>query len=176
MRPTSVLIVVAAFAAGVLVDRSSRTQAQEQNVLPALLTEVRGLRAAIEQMASAGPRVQLTLGRLQLQEQRINTMIRRLETVRDSLASAQREASQYQSQIAHSEALVREHTPGAPGEKDALDQVLVGLKSQLARASGEAQRLTAEESSIAGDIATEQARWTEFNQRLEELERALGKK
>ena len=54
----------------------------------ALLTEVRGLRHAMEQMAAAGPRVQLALGRLQLQEQRVNTLVRRLETVRDALSAA----------------------------------------------------------------------------------------
>src|SRR5947207_15875479 len=61
------------------------------DVLPALLVEVRGLRAAMEQMASAGPRIQLSVARLQLQEGRINTMLRRLEGVHDSLSTAQRE-------------------------------------------------------------------------------------
>ena len=37
-----------------------------QDTLAALLVEVRGLRAAMEQMASAGPRVQLAFGRLQM--------------------------------------------------------------------------------------------------------------
>ena len=49
---------------------------------PGLLTEVRGLRQAMEQMAASGPRVQLALGRLQLQEQRVNTMIRRRDAAR----------------------------------------------------------------------------------------------
>ena len=40
-----------------------QVQPQEED-LPALLVEVRGLRAAMEQMASAGPRVQLALGRV----------------------------------------------------------------------------------------------------------------
>jgi hypothetical protein len=60
-------------------------------VLPALLVEVKGLRAAMEQMAGAGPRVQLFVGRLQLQEDGIAGMVRRLDTVRDTLASARRE-------------------------------------------------------------------------------------
>ena len=61
------------------------------DVLPALLVEVKGLRAAMEQMAGAGPRVQLFVGRLQLQEGRITGMIRRLDTVRDQLVTARRE-------------------------------------------------------------------------------------
>ena len=86
-------LIVSAFAA-------ARGHAQEpQSVLPALLTEVRGLRAAMEQMASAGPRVQLALGRLQLQEQRINTLIMKLDSTRERLATAQREVVQNQQQL-----------------------------------------------------------------------------
>ena len=51
----------------------ARQAGQQPDVLNALLVEVRGLRSAMEQLAAAGPRVQLTMGRLQLQEQRINT-------------------------------------------------------------------------------------------------------
>src|ERR1051326_9024222 len=64
-------------------------QATGADVLPALLAEVRGLRVAMEQMASASAQSQLLVGRLQLQETRMTGMIRRLDTVRDSLASAE---------------------------------------------------------------------------------------
>ena len=37
-------------------------------------------------------------------------------------------------------------------------------------------RLAAEEIQLTQELATEQARWTEVNQRLDELERALGPK
>jgi hypothetical protein len=70
------------------------------DVLGALLTEVRGLRVAMEQVASSGPRVQLALGRLQLQEQRLNTMIRRVETVRDAIVAAEKVHSEFLRQIA----------------------------------------------------------------------------
>jgi hypothetical protein len=39
----------------------------------------------------------------------------------------------------------------------------------------EVQRLTAEETFLTPDIAAEQNRWSDFNQRLEELDRALGR-
>jgi hypothetical protein len=38
------------------------------------------------------------------------------------------------------------------------------------------QRLLTEESLLTQDISSEQNRWTEFNQRLEELERALARR
>jgi hypothetical protein len=70
------------FAVALLIVLGATTEGQtpqqpNQDTLGALLLEVRGLRSAIEQLASVGPRVQLAMGRLKLQEQRINTLVRR---------------------------------------------------------------------------------------------------
>ena len=59
----TIILVSAALLGG---SREGRAQGGTQpppDVLSALLIEVRGLREAMEQMASAGPRVQLALGR-----------------------------------------------------------------------------------------------------------------
>ena len=82
--------LIAAAGMGASLVTRAQSAPEQPDVLPALLSEVRGLRAAMEQMAVAGPRVQLALGRLQLQEQRINTLGRRLETVKANQESAQR--------------------------------------------------------------------------------------
>ena len=105
---------------------------QNDDVLTQLLTEVRGLRAAMEQVASAGPRAQVALGRLQLQEQRIATMHMRLASLRDSIRADDRGAHR--------------------------------------------SALKAEEAELEQQIAAEQGRWTDINQRLEELERTLGRR
>jgi hypothetical protein len=39
-----------------------------------------------------------------------------------------------------------------------------------------AQRAMADEAAMAGDLASEQTRWTDLNQRMEALEAALGAK
>jgi chromosome segregation ATPase len=154
--------------AGVVV-RGQSPSGAAPDVLTQLLTEVRGLRAAMEQMASAGPRVQLALGRLQLQEQRVNTMLRRMETVQANLQNAERELAQHQLQMKQFEDVVR-----AGGEDREEAQALAAqFKGQLTRATADVQRLQAEEAALSADITAEQARWTEINQRLEELERAL---
>ena len=133
MRTMALRFVAAAalLAVGAMTARAAGQSNRPANeeVLSALLTEVRGLRAAMEQMASAGPRIQLALGRLQLQEQRVTTMYMRLENVRDSIRA---------------------------------DDRGVHFKE-----------LKAEEALLRQEIATEQSRWSEINQRLEELERAL---
>jgi chromosome segregation ATPase len=171
MRTRAMLVV--GIAAIVAVIAVTRPRAQEQpGVLPALLVEVRGLRAAIEQMASAGPRVQLALGRLQLQEQRLNTLIMKLDATREKLANSQRQASQHQWQLTRLEAAAKE-APNAE-EREQANHMLTVLKGEIADSQTEVQRLTAEEASTASEIASEQNRWSEFNTRLEELERSLA--
>ena len=161
-----IVVVITAFAA-------TGGHAQEsQGILPALLSEVKGLRAAIEEMASAGPRVQLALGRLQLQEQRVNTLMARLQTVRDRLSSLHRQVAQQQHQVERFETTAKNN----PAEREEVEEMLAVFKGEITASSAEMQRLTVEEATIASDIAAEQARWTDINQRLEDLERALGRR
>jgi chromosome segregation ATPase len=145
--------------------------AQQPDVLVSLLSEVKGLRAAMEQMASAGPRIQLALGRLQLQEQRVATLVRRLDDVRSQLREVEGAAQETARQIAQLEESLRESHP-APMVRE-LEGQLAAMKAQNGAATAAYQRLTVDEAAVAAEVATEQGRWTEINQRLEELERAL---
>jgi chromosome segregation ATPase len=144
----------------------------QEDVLPALLVEVRGLRAAMEQMASAGPRVQLALGRVQLQEQRVNTLMRRLEDSRGHLAETQRKYEQVQQQLRGIEEMIRQPRPDGP-PLAALQAEQRDSERELARLVAEVQRITTETSVMEGDLATEQGRWIELNQRMEALEQSL---
>ncbi len=150
----------------------ARAQARNDDVLPALLTEVRGLRAAMEQMASGSTQAQVLIGRLQLQEGRVTSMVRRLDTVRDNLVAAQGQYAQIQgalSQLGHDD-------PADPVPQKDKDDLLSGLKAQVAAAKANVDRLSAEEMALTADIATEQQRWTAINQRLDDLERTLAKR
>jgi predicted nucleic acid-binding Zn-ribbon protein len=165
----------AAVLMGVLVQAGQAAPAtKNEDVLPALLAEVKGLRAAMEQMASAGPRIQLAVSRLQLTESRMNAMIRRLDSVRESLASEQRELENSQEGQKRLEAAMASGTP-MPGGED-LSQMLAHLKRELADHKSSVARLTVEEGQLTGDLAAEQGRWNEINQRLDELDRALSKR
>jgi predicted nucleic acid-binding Zn-ribbon protein len=148
------------------------------DVLAALLIEVRGLRVAMEQMASAGPRVQLALGRLQLQEQRLNTMLRRAENVRETVVRTEREMTELQSEIAGNEAVLKSADPRNNDEQfvQAVTQQIQQLKRRSISLSTELQRLQGEEGMLQQQISGEQARWADINRTLEELERALGRR
>lgn len=169
-------VAVLLIVSGAAVERNS-VQAQQPattDVLPALLAEVKGLRAAMEQMGSAGPRVQLAVSRLQLQEGRIAGMVRRLDTVRDSLSGARRELEQITGVQKMMEGGGEPQEPGA--EKEDFGPMLVGVRKQVAAAQANVDRLKAEELQLMQDVTAEQARWTDINQRLDELERALAKR
>ncbi len=144
-----------------------------EEVLPALLIEIRGLRAAMEQAASAGPRVQLALGRVQLQEQRITGLIRRLDEVRASANGARHQVDELQRQRQGIEDAVRDQGPNAPPASD-WKAVQLDLQRQVAAARTDLERASADEAAVKSQLALEQARWTDLNQRMEALEATLG--
>jgi chromosome segregation ATPase len=149
---------------------AAQAPAAQTDILPALLIEVRGLRAAMEQMASAGPRVQLALGRVQLQEQRVSGLSRRLETASTNAAEAERNYERQQQQLQG----IEESVPQATGPTAVdLKAMQAQIKIEMGRAAADLQRFRAEEAGLASELATEQARWTELNQQMEALEGTL---
>ena len=153
-----------------------------RDIMPALLQEVRGLRAAIEQMTASSSRVQLALGRLQMQEQRLSAANSRLAGVRNQLASVQRRAADLQERAATLESMVSGQTemPKPEGQTTA-EQVRrqITMEMQVAQreataANADVQRLTIQENALASEVSAEEARWTDLNRQLEDLDRALG--
>jgi hypothetical protein len=168
-----VAAVAAVVSVPVFVPRAATAQAPPQDIMPAILTELRGLRAAMEQLASAGPRVELALGRLQLQEQRVNALIRRQESLREQRLDVERQVEQHQVRFKN---LSGRSQTTDPQEIEMAAMLRAQVKTELERLAMELQRLSLEDSQVAGDIASEQARWTTINQQLEDLERALGRR
>ncbi len=85
-------IFVLAICGGLLFPAGA--QAQTPDVLGELLKEVRGLRLAMERAATVGARIQLLVGRVQIQEQRIAELTRRSAAVREEMSRLDMEISQ----------------------------------------------------------------------------------
>ncbi len=168
------LMVAAAFAVGAAVMPLSGQQTANQDVLSALLTEVRGLRLAMEQMSSAGARVQLAMGRLQLQEQRVNTLLRRLDTVREQRLGIEREVASLRDEAQQMEEASESGTN--PEERKLAAARSRALMAAADQRAVDLQRLVAEEAEMSTGIAAEQGRWSEINKALEELERTLTRR
>jgi len=147
--------------------------AQDQDLTAALLVEVRGLRQAMERMASAGPRIQLALGRLQLQEQRVNTMLRRHDDIKSQIASTETQLGQLRDSQARLDEELRRVTN--PDVRENLESEGRMMKTMIERFTADLQRLQGEEIAAAQAVASEQSRWMDINARLEALERELQK-
>jgi hypothetical protein len=111
------------------------------------------------------------MGRLQLQEQRVNTLLRRLDEIRQSRVTAEREAANHQSALTEMEESLPRTTD--PMERQQGELHIRDLKLMLNRSSADIQRLRVEETELAGITAVEQRRWTEINDQLEDLDRTL---
>jgi chromosome segregation ATPase len=169
-----IVLVMLTMASGPFAVRGS-AQAQQPSgpdVLPALLQEVRGLRAAMEQMATSSAHAQLLVGRLQLQEGRMTSMIHRLDTVRDEKAKAQREYDQIRGSL---NMLEGDRQPNGMEDRD-RERLSAGIKHEIDASKANVDRLAAEEAQLTSDLTGEQTRWVEINQRLDELERTLAKR
>ena len=154
----------AAFGASV---RAALERAPTEN--DGLLTEVRAIRAELQQ----GIQAQLLIARLQEEEQRINNLTGRLETVRRSIATQLAGQQRMTRQLTQAERNVElgntspENLPGVEGN-------IRALKRLLAEGEQEGKQLEAQEAELTEQLATEQARWAGFNNRLDELERRLS--
>jgi len=171
----ALFLLMLALMSGWRAHAVAQAPAQNPDVLGALLVEVRGLRAAMEQMASAGPRVQLAMGRLQLQEQRINTLLRQVETIRAALAAKQRDETNMRQQMQEFEEAAGRKADD-PNVQRALDEQLRAFKREQPLLAAEIQRLQGDEAAVSQEIATEQGRWSDINRQLDDLERALARK
>jgi len=107
----------------------------------------------------------------------VNAAIRRLDEFRTRMAEVQRRQADSSQQVASLDRALKEGNwgradAGGPSAEE-MQQVLTMRRRELAQINAELQHLTAEESSLAIEVTTEQARWTEFNQKVEDLEHAL---
>jgi len=146
---------------------------QPETLMPqAIVEELRLLREAVEQVLSTSVRVQLLMGRLQLQEARIQALVRQGAEIDSQLAGMEAERQSLANQRRMLEK-VPEHSTD-PTERDFAVQQLAWLADRLKQIDSRHNSLLAEQASVQQLVGTEQTRWGDFNSRLEELERLLA--
>jgi hypothetical protein len=160
------LVVVVVFGA----NRAAVT-AETQPREDALLVEVRGLRLAIEQLAVVGARAQVITSRLQLQEQRVNSLISRLAQQRDRIPPVEREMTNLQQRTGELRRDVQ--MAATPDIKASLEHQFKSAQQDLGQQTAALRRLQGEEADVMNLLATEQARWEELNRQLDQLDATL---
>jgi chromosome segregation ATPase len=147
---------------------ASRLPPAQPSSMDALLAEVRAMRAELNHVAGASIRTQLLVARLQVQEQRINTILQQLNRVREELSTIAQTRTAFGAQLKMFDEDAK--TTGVPAEGD---KVMHPLRSMLAEQEKRENELKAQEAALEGHLATEQSRWSEFNDRLDAVEREL---
>jgi hypothetical protein len=146
--------------------------APQADSMSALVQEVRALRQAVEQMLAANVRVQLLMGRLQLQETRILSLGRQSTDIEARLAALRQERDGLQVQQKIFGRVPNETIDEK--QREEARQASEALAERLKEVDGRYLALQGEQANIQQTIAAEQNRWGDFNQRLEELERLLA--
>jgi hypothetical protein len=148
-------------------------QAQRQPAtLDDLLAEIRGLRADLRQTTRASTQMQLLTARLQLQEQRISVLANQRADVMARLAVESRLRADAEARVkTFEENATRNELLAIPRAE--LDAMLGIERRTFNQHRDSEQQLRAQESDLSTQIAAEQNRWQDFNNRLDELERSL---
>jgi ABC-type enterochelin transport system substrate-binding protein len=159
------LLVLGAVAASGQSQRSPAT-------LDDVLNEIRGLRADLRQTTRSSTQMQLLTARLQLQEQRIAVLANQRADVMARLGVETRLRTDAEKRVQTFDA--EKPTNEAVGVPRAeLETMEKFFKSEYVQHRDAEQQLRSQESDFSAQIATEQNRWQDFNNRLDELERSF---
>jgi chromosome segregation ATPase len=137
-----------------------------------LLAEVRGLRLALERAATSGPRIQVLMARVQVQEQRMLNLTNRLTAVRGEIASIDQQLPSITMTMRQLEQQIKRVSE--PNEREALEEQVAGLRMQNETSLARRQELASEDALLAQQLGDEQTRANELQDRLDQLERSLA--
>lgn len=171
-------LVIGVFAVLLLALAAARTmsatpQATAANdVTAALLGEVHELRLAMERATAVGPRVQLTLARLNIEEQRTMVLSGQLDQVRQEQARAALETVKLSTDLEDVQRALQTVTD--PSQRRGHQFEEQALKRKLSQQATIEEGLRAREREAAQLLTTEQSHWVDLNAKLDELERLLG--
>jgi hypothetical protein len=138
----------------------------------ALVAEVRALRADLAAASRNQLRAQMLLGRVQMQEQRLAYLDKQRADTAAALMVQSQMGSVFRLQGGPGDASGCASMPSPEARRDCEASVTM-RKQQLAEQEGREQQLRNQESELATALSAEQARWSDFNARLDELERAI---
>ena len=179
-KPQIVLIVLVSYvgfalcgAAVLVASQQQRPSDSSEAAVSALVAEVRALRADLAESAQRSVRSQLLLGRLQMQEQRLTYLDRQRSEVTATLMQQTTITAGIASQVRTMESCDLSQDPKLRRECELMAE---NFKRQLSGQLKMEQQLRARESELVNTVATEQALWSDFNARLDELERVLTRR
>jgi len=164
------LILAGVFALGAA---AASGQAQRgPATLDDVVNEIRGLRADLKKSTAATTQVQLLTVRLQLQEQRLAVLSNQHQIVAGKLMEETRLRAEAAERLQSMQTTDARNLPAELSRAE-FENVLNNLKRVAGQHRDAEEQLRAQENQLSTEIANEQNRWQDFNNRLDELERSL---
>jgi chromosome segregation ATPase len=148
-----------------------RTASPSNDIMTALIQEVRQLRMAMEHSAAVTPRVQLTLARLNIEEQRIAQLAAQFDRARQEVTIHTLTVGRLSGELEEAEESLQATTDQP--RRVAFEADINELKRQLKSHAASQDAARARENDAAQALTIEQNRWNDLNARLDELERLL---
>src|SRR5262245_28028448 len=160
------------FAATTLAqDRTAAEPSSIVQTLQTLLSEVRQLRLALERSNLLGPRIQIAVSRIQLQQEQVARLNGRVENSRRNIVDLQDKQAEVTDHGKRVEAQLMEVQD--PHERKALEFGLQQNKSTLERLKVLEQQERSREAELASALVNEQSRLVELNDRMASIERPI---
>jgi hypothetical protein len=169
----SVALVLAIMTMRPLVHAQAPARGDASDLaVAALVTEIRALRADLAAASRNQLRAQMLLGRVQMQEQRLAYLDKQRSDAAGQVAALAQMTSGLRTQV---EGFKDGQCAALPSSEQRGNCEAQGtaLAKLLAEQDARDQQLRAQERDLETALSTEQARWSEFNSRLDELERTL---
>jgi chromosome segregation ATPase len=165
MKPLFVLVCFCLAARG-------QAPGSDAPALQALLAEVHQLRLALERSGSIAPRIQIAVERLKLQQDQVARTSRQLDDVRRQIEELQSARARLADRIQNLESEAPQTAD--PTERKRMNEELKSFRPEVEQFQKSEQQLRAREGELASQLQSEQARLTELNDRLDQMERALN--
>jgi chromosome segregation ATPase len=152
----------------------AKAQAPPSDVktMETLLAEVHQLRIALERSIQIAPRIQIAVERLKLQQDQVARVARQMDDLRRELDRSRSDQPKIHERLQEIAAAATQNTD--PQKRKDLDDALSMFKLEAEQAEKSLQQIQAREGELASRLQSEQARLTELNDRLDQIERALN--
>jgi hypothetical protein len=169
IRSSIAVLVTSLIAAG----QQQPADVSQAATIQALLKEVHALRVTMEQGNQIGPRIQIVLARIQLQEERVRNATRQVQDARDKAGDMQTKRAETADRIKQFEAQLTQTTD--PNARKQVEFDITEMKAAVDRLSALEQQFRAQEAEAKSLLLAEQGRWNEANDMLTSIERGLAR-
>ena len=165
-------IVFAVLCLCLTVQAQSPSQSTDTSLIQALLSEVHQLRLALERVNAIGPRIQLAVERVKLQQDHVRRISDQLDGVRHDLERMQTEQSRLAEHMKAADAELAQVTN--PQERTNLSNRIKEVTAFIESQQKLEQTLRTREAELSSRLQSEQITLDGLNDRLNQIERALS--